>query len=171
MGVHLLKYFIGFMLFSIFFISIFAFSSMAFANPIACAVCTVAIAGCLGISRLLGVPDMVVGVWVGAILLAISQWSVYYFEKKNKKTWWIVALCYIFSYSLILPLYFGKNPTMIFNLTRFCGVDSFLISIFIGSIVLYTSSKIYSLMKVKNGGKPHFQFEKVILPISSLCLV
>lgn len=152
------------------FISFLLISNKLFANPIACPVCAVAIVGGLSISRMLGVSDMIIGVWVGAILLAISQWTVYFFEKRKIKNLFVSFLCYILSYSLIIPLYFGSSPDIIYNLNRFCGVDAFLLSILIGSAVLFASVKLYNFMKETNGGKPHFQFEKVVLPISSLIL-
>lgn len=142
-----------------------------FANPIACAVCTIAIVGGLGISRLLGVDDTVVGVWVGAGLLAMSQWTVYFFEKKNITNIWVKILCYVFTYSLILPLFLGDAPSIIFNLNRILFIDSFVFSILIGSLTLFGSVKLYYYMKDKNGGKPHFPFEKVALPIVSLAIV
>ena len=141
------------------------------ANPVACAFCTVAIAGGLGISRMLGVDDMVIGVWVGAALLTLSQWTIYYFEKKNINNIFVKILSYIGWYSLIIPLYLGKNPNIIFNLNRVIGIDSFVFSIIIGTLVLLGSSKLYYFMKEKNGGKPHFPFEKVALPVCSLLIV
>lgn len=142
----------------------------SFANPLACAVCTVAIAGGLGISRMLGVNDMVIGVWVGAILLAFSQWTAYWLETKNIKNIWVKILCYLGWYALIIPLYLGKEPNIIFNFDRVLGIDSFVFSIIIGSLVLLGSVKLYHFMKEKNKGKPHFPFEKVVLPFASLMI-
>jgi len=145
------------------------FSTELFANPAACALCTFAIAGGLSISRFFGVDDMVIGVWFGAILLAASQWAVYFFEKKNIKNAFINIVCHVLSYSLVLPLYWGNQPTIRFNLRRVWWIDSFLFSITIGTLVLFTSLKWYYYMKNKNGS-PHFQFEKVVLPIISLII-
>ena len=143
----------------------------SFANPLACPVCAVAIAGGLGISRMLGVSDAVIGVWVGAALFALSQWTVYFFEKKNIKNIVVKVLCYVCWYAMIIPLYLGKEPSIIFNLNTIFGIDEFLLSIIIGTLTLFASAKLYHYMKDKNGGKPHFPFEKVVLPISSLFIV
>lgn len=154
--------------FSLLFVLLFSVKS--FANPLACAVCTFAIAGGLGISRMLGVDDMVIGVWVGAAMFAMSQWTAYYFEKKNIKNIFVKILCYVGWYSLIIPLYLGKNPSLIFNLKTIIGIDSFVFSTIIGSFVLFVSAKLYYYMKEKNGGRPHFPFEKVALPVVSLII-
>ena len=53
------------------------------ATPLACPVCAVAIASGLGLSRTFGVKDGVIGIWTGALLLAISQGCVTFLRKKN----------------------------------------------------------------------------------------
>lgn len=143
-------------------------SFKAYANPLACAVCTVAIASGLGISRLLGVDDMLIGIWVGAMLLALSQWTVFWLEKKNIKNIFAKILCYAGWYALIIPLYLGKEPSIVFNFSRIFGIDRFIFSIILGSFILFGSVKLYYYLKECNGGKPHFPFEKVVFPIASL---
>lgn len=140
------------------------------ATPIACPVCAVAIASGLGLSRTLGVKDAVVGVWAGALLLALSQGCVTFLKRKNIKNIMLEVLIYIFTYSLVLPMYVGKKAAIVFNLDKIFGIDKFLFSIIIGSIVLFASSKLYFYMKEKNG-KPHFPYEKVVLPVTSLLVV
>ena len=141
-----------------------------FANPIACPVCAVAIVSGLGISRMLGISDNVIGVWTGAILLAISNWLILLLKKKNINNMFLNILIYIIDYLLILPLYLGETPQIIFNLNKILFIDSFLFSVLIGSLTLLASSKLYYYMKAKNG-KAHFPFEKVVLPIISLIVV
>ena len=140
------------------------------ATPIACPVCAVAIASGLGLSRTLGVKDAVVGVWAGALLLALSHGCVTFLKRKNIKNIMLEVLIYIFTYSLVLPMYVGKKAAIVFNLDKIFGIDKFLFSIIIGSIVLFASSKLYFYMKEKNG-KPHFLYEKVVLPVTSLLVV
>lgn len=154
-----------------FFVLFLILISNSYANPLACPICTVVIVGGLGISRLLGVDDTVVGVWVGAIIPALAQWTVYYFEKKNIKNILVKILSYVGWYSLLIPLYLGKDPSIIFNLKTILGIDSFIFSIIVGSLSLFGSVKLYYFMKEKNGGMPHFPFEKVVLPFISLLLV
>lgn len=151
----------------LFNVFMFCFLSNSYANPLACPVCAVAIAGGLGISRTLGVDDSIIGIWLGAILLALSQWTAYFFEKKNIKNIFIRILCYVGWYSMIIPLYLGNSPKIIFNLNKIVGIDSFLLSIIVGSLTLFLSIKTYRIMKEKNG-KPHFPYEKVVFPVVSL---
>ena len=151
-------------------ISIFLFIKETFANPIACPVCTVVIVSGLSISRILGVSDCVIGVWLGALLLAISNGIIFYLKnKKNINNFYLNILIYILNYLMILPLYLGKNPQLILNIKKILFIDEFIFSVIIGSLVLFFSSKLYYYMKNKNG-KPHFPFEKVVLPIVNILL-
>ena len=60
-------------------------TTKTFANPVACPVCAVVIVSGLSISRFFGVKDCVVGIWLGALLLAISSGLVLLLRKKNIK--------------------------------------------------------------------------------------
>lgn len=140
------------------------------ANPIACPMCAVAIASGLGLSRALGVSDTVIGIWTGAMLLALSHGFITYLKKKNIDNKWLNSAIYILTYCFIIPLYIGERSTLIFNLKTILGIDEFLFSIIIGSVALFFSSKFYYIMKEKNG-KPHFPYEKVVLPITVLLII
>ena len=157
----------------ILFLNLFIFTSLSnvYAAPAACPVCAVAIAGGLGISRALGVADAVIGVWLGAGLLALSQWTVYLFKKRNIKNIYVQILCYVCWYAMIIPIYLGATPTIIFNLNKILGVDSFLFSIVAGTLTLLGSAMLYRKMRQQNGGHAHFPFEKVVLPIVALIIV
>lgn len=39
-----------------------------------------------------------------------------------------------------------------------------------GSVTFFIAAKTYLLLKAKNGGKAHFPFEKVALPVAALSL-
>ena len=155
------------------FIIIGFFSSIdVFANPIACPVCTVVIASGLGVSRFLGISDYVVGIWLGALLLAVSNGIVNYLKNKkiiNNK--FLNFAIYILDYATLIPLYVGKNPQIAFNSKKILSIDAFLFSIIVGSLTLFCSSKLYYKMKENNGGKAHFPFEKVVLPVVALLII
>ena len=141
------------------------------ANPVTCPVCAVAIVSGFGLSRMLGVSDNVVGVWFGAILLAISSGLIVFIKKKkNIDNKLLNLFIYILDYSLILPVYMGANPKIVFNSSKILFMDSFLFSIILGSLTLLLGSKLYYYMKNRNG-HAHFPFEKVVLPVVLLIIV
>lgn len=141
-----------------------------FANPIACPVCAVVIVSGLSISKFFGVEDFIVGIWFGALLLAISNGLVILLKKKNINNIFLNAIIYVLDYCMLIPLYMGETPQLIFNAKKILFIDEFLFSVISGSLVLFGSSKLYYYMKNKNG-KPHFPFEKVVLPVVSLIVL
>ena len=145
-------------------------TTKSFANPVACPVCAVVIVSGLSMSRFLGVKDCVVGIWLGALLLAISSGLVLLLKKKNINNIFLNILIYILDYCMLIPLYIGEVPQLIFNAKTILFIDEFLFSVLSGSLILFSSSKLYYYTKNKNG-KPHFPFEKVVLPIVNLIVL
>ena len=144
--------------------------SNALANP-ACAVCTVAVGASLGIARKMGVDDSVVGVWSGTFLLLLGYWTLKWMDKKGyffKGRDFIVltssVLMILFVY-MLPELPYTPKAILIF------WIDPFLFATICGALVLHYSSEFYQWMKKHNGGHAHFPFEKVVVPIVSLCLV
>jgi hypothetical protein len=89
----------------------------------------------------------------------LNRWKI--------KNLYSVATSNIVTYCLILPLYAGENPVLKFNERTLLGIDEFLFSAILGTLVLFLSLRAYHSIKEKNG-KPHFPFERVVLPIGSL---
>lgn len=156
--------------FAILFLTTFLSINKAFSAPLMCTMCTVAVASGFGIARMLGVSDLVIGVWFGAILIAISEWSMYFLSKKNITNKLVRFLTFMSSYIFVIFPYIGKNPSVLFNDKKILFIDSFLFSVITGSLVLYFSIKLYAFMKNKNGGHAHFPYEKVVLPIFLLLI-
>ena len=135
-----------------------------------CPACTVAAAGGLGLARYFGIDDVVSSLWLGGVTVAVSIWTFEWLEKKK----WIFpyhrAITTIAYYALLVaPLYFYDligHP-----LNKFWGVDKILLGVIIGSIFFYGAGYLYQWMKKKNGGKAHFPFEKVVLPISTMIIL
>ena len=48
-----------------------------------CPVCVVAIGAGLGFSRWFGIDDVVASIWIGALLVAITIWTLVWMKKKN----------------------------------------------------------------------------------------
>ncbi len=141
------------------------FISAAHANP-ACPVCTIAIGASLEIARRLGVDDGVVGVWAGALLALLGYWMIIWFNKKNWNFKFRDSILIISSVAMVGFMYISE---MSYNPSILGFIDPFLLSTIIGALVLILSGKWYQYMKKKNG-KPHFPFEKVVLPVVCVAL-
>lgn len=135
-----------------------------------CPVCTIAIAGGLGLSRWLGVDDTVSGVWIGGLIVSSVIWFLNWLDKKQirfKFRWFIIA---VFSYLIvIIPLYWSKIIGHPYN--KFLGIDKLIFGIIAGSLGFFLGDYLSNLLKIKNQGKAFFRFQKVVLPISFLIIL
>ncbi|MCM1223640.1 MAG: hypothetical protein NC548_55245 [Lachnospiraceae bacterium] len=141
----------------------------AFANP-ACPVCTIAIGAALPITRRMGVPDMVAGIWAGAFLAIFGYWIIKFFDKKNWNFVGRNTLILTLSVASIGFAYLGQlkyNPCTYFG---FLKLDAILFGAIIGAILFIVTEKLYDFMKAQNNGHAHFPFEKVVLPIVVLTI-
>lgn len=135
-----------------------------------CPVCTIAIAGGVGLSRWLGVDDSVSGIWVGALIISSIIWLLHWLDKKQirfKFRWVIVTV--LFYLVIILPLYWAGIIGHPYN--QFCGIDKLVFGIIGGSLAFLIGNWLSNFLKKKNQGKAFFPFQKVVLPISFVIIL
>lgn len=142
----------------------------AFKASAICPICTVAVGAGVGLSRWLGIDDTITGVWVGALTVSMSMWTVDWLAKK-KKMFKGGALVILLAYYLLIvvPLYFTGIMGHPFN--RLWGMDKLLLGILGGSIIFYLGTVAYEWLKKKNNGRAHFPFEKVVFPVVSVLII
>lgn len=135
-----------------------------------CPVCTVAVIGGLGLSRWLGIDDTISGLWIGALAVSLSIWTIDWLNKKNiilKGEKIIIPLLY---YCLIIiPLYLKNIIGHVNN--KLWGVDKLLLGIILGSLGFWTMALFYQLLKNKNNGKAYFPWQKVVMPVSCVIIL
>jgi len=141
----------------------------AFANP-ACPVCTIAIGAALPLTRRLGVPDMVAGIWVGAFLAILGYWIIKFFDKRGWRFWGRNTIILALSVASIGFVYLGATPYNPCTYFGFLKIDPVLFGTIIGAVLFIATEKIYDFMKAHNNGHAHFPFEKVVLPIIVLSI-
>jgi len=141
----------------------------AFANP-ACPICTVAIGAALPITRRLGVPDAVAGLWVGAFLAIMGYWIIKFMDRRGWRFWGRNALVLALSVATIGFAYLGTVQYSPCTYMGFLKVDPLLMGTITGAVLFILTEKLYDWMKTKNGGHAHFPFEKVVLPVVVLAL-
>jgi hypothetical protein len=131
-----------------------------------CPVCTVAVGAGLGISRWLGISDLVSAPWIGALLASISMWTINWAIKKGVTFRWIKEAIFSAYYLMtIIPLWISGmigSPT-----NKFMGADKIIIGITIGTFLFMATEAAYEIMKKKRGGAL-FPFQKVVMPLGVL---
>jgi hypothetical protein len=141
-----------------------------------CPICTVAVGAGLGISRLLGIDDVITSIWIGGFILSASFWFINWLGKrkfmakvKDKKTISAInILSVILMYVLVLvPLKLDNSIGILSN--RLWGIDKIVLGIVIGSIVFLIG--VWADKKVRKvRGKQFFQYQKVAFPVASLLI-
>lgn len=135
-----------------------------------CPVCVVAVGAGLELSNYLGIDDVVTGLWIGALLVGLSAWTIEWLGKKKinfkGNTLAIYAAYYLLT---IIPLYFAGLMGQAYH--SFWGVDKLLLGIIFGSVVFFSGGMWHFQLKEKNNDKVYFPFQKVVIPVGLLLIL
>ena len=161
-----MKKIIAFYLLFVFYFLIFP--PLAYA---VCPVCTVAVGAGLGISRALGIDDVVTSVWIGGLILSSSLWFYDWFTKKkpalNTKNFLLLTIFLMYAVVLI-PLWFGKYIGRYGN--ELFGIDKIIVGTTVGSLVfLFTKWADQKVRQTR--GKQFFNYQRVVFPVLGLVIM
>ena len=151
-------------------LSVFVFMSVAEA---VCPVCTIAIGAGLEGMRMLGVKDILTGIWAGGLTVSLIGWTANYMHKHNVKNplWYILnILVYV---SLLTSVYFVPvgHPFVEWWENCMWGIDQFLLGILVGAVTFILMELWYMRIKKNNGGHALFPFQKVVMPFIGLLVM
>ncbi len=148
----------------------FSFLLAVFMVPVAfavCPVCTVAVGAGLEGARLLGVDDVITGIWAGGLTLSLFFWTAGWLKKRGvKSVWWQIIVPFVFYYALLGLVY--ALPGVYFGVNTLWGIDKFLLGTIVGTVAFYLGARWYIKIKRENGGHAKFAFQKVVVPLSFL---
>ena len=138
-----------------------------------CPVCTIAVGAGLGLSRYLGIDDLVAGVWLGGFLTSFSLMSANWlykkdFFKKIKKSYLNFGSFFLYFLLTFIPLHFAGITGHPFN--KIAGIDKLLVGSSIGVLVFLTSLFLDKKAREKFG-KQFFNYQKVVFPVALLAIV
>lgn len=152
---------------------LFIFSALVFPSPAqaVCPVCTIAVGAGLGISRAIGIDDVLTSVWIGGLLLSISFWSIDWLKRKYasfSKFRYIDFVVIGFWYLLVLiPLAMTGIVGLAHN--KLWGIDKIILGTAIGSLVFLLGVLAdRKVRQIKEGQL--FAFQKVVFPVISLVI-
>lgn len=152
------------------FVGCVAVSSVAVA---VCPVCTIAIGAGLEGMRMLGVKDVLIGIWAGGLTMSLIGWTANYMRKHNVKNiiWYVLnVLVYL---ALLAGVYFFPTNSPFVKWFDNCmwGIDQFLLGVVVGSVTFILMELWYGHIKKNNGGHALFPFQKVVMPFAGLLIM
>jgi hypothetical protein len=134
-----------------------------------CPVCTVAVGAGLGLAEWLGIDDSISGLWIGALIVSMSIWTINWLNKKNIKFKGRKILVFLAYYAIIvLPLW--KKGLIGHPYNKLCGMDKLLLGIILGSFLFAAAIPIHAFLRKRNRGKSYFQGQKIVIPIAMLLI-
>jgi len=130
-------------------------------------ICAIGIASGLAISRWLGIDDMTLGLWIGALILSFSIQFNIFLGKKGKNfpySFWVIFLgTSALSFLPILKTLIA-DPSCIFGLPRV------ILGSILGVLMLFIVDKVNLLIIDRHNKKVYFHYQKVIIPIIGLII-
>ena len=134
-----------------------------------CPVCTVAVGAGVGMSRWLGIDDIISGLWVGGLIISTALWTSSWLEGKNLHLQYQKTMLILSFYALsVLPLYWSGvigHPDNVF-----LGLDRLLFGTIVGSVLFLLSLNLDKYLRARNGGNKLFSYQKIVIPISFLLI-
>ncbi len=138
-----------------------------------CPICIIGVGAGLGLARWLKIDDVVASLWLGALLLAISLWTISWLDKKKIK--------FVGRKILVLVCYYGLTAVSLWPFPQYThighplhslwGIDKIILGIIIGSIGFGLAELIHDKLKKANNNKSYFPLQRVVIPIGALVLL
>jgi hypothetical protein len=134
-----------------------------------CPICVVAVGAGLGFSEWLGIDDIISSIWIGALLVSVSWWTIVEIRKRNWKFIYDVPIIFLAYYLLtFIPLFYtgilGHPANTIF------GIDKIVFGTALGTVISLFGHWFSIYLKKKNNGKVFFPYQKVVIPVIILIL-
>lgn len=160
------------------FLSFLLLSSTFFLVPrpvlAVCPICTVAVAGGLGVSRYFGIDDSIIGIWSGGLMVSLTLWTLDWLARKNFAfTKYLnnqLTKLLVFLFWVLLtypPLFWSGIIGHPFN--TILGIDKLIFGSILGFFAFLLA--VWGDKKVRViKGKQLFNFQKVVFPVLSLTI-
>lgn len=132
-----------------------------------CPVCVLAVGGGLWLAERLGIDDLIVSLWIGALVTAFAIVLAGKFKKiklPRPEASWSVIFYFLTLATLQLQ---GKlnNPYC-----KIWGVCKIWLGVTVGTFVFWLGAVLDRYLRTKNDNKVFFPFQKVVCPLLTTLL-
>ena len=167
------------------------FTVVPFAHAV-CPVCTVAVGAGLGLAEWLGIDDSISGLWIGALVVSMSIWTINWLNKRKTKSLTLRnsdsgavgreksnfgekkrpirdSVIFLFYYLIVLgPLWLKGKIGHPYN--RLCGIDKLLLGIILGTVLFSAGVIFHNYLKKKNENKSYLKGQKIVAAVLPLII-
>jgi len=134
-----------------------------------CPVCTVAVGAGLGLAQWLGIDDSISGLWIGALVVSVSVWTISWLDKKEIRFKGRKILIFLGYYAIVvLPLW--KKGLIGHPYNKLCGIDKLLLGIILGSVLFAAGVIFHNYIRKRNKNVSYFKGQKIAFPVSLLII-
>ncbi len=159
---------------SIFFAFFFSFIYLSTSIHAHCPLCSTATAVVVATTRVYGVDDLIVGTFIGGVIVSTAFWTNNFLRKRNKgKDYISYQLPIVNTLFILLTIITFKFAGLLNNtLPQFMifGIDKIILGYMIGSIITCLTPMINRYIRSFNKGKNYIPFQLMILTLILLSL-
>ncbi len=125
--------------------------------------CPIGLVGGMALARWLGVSDLVLGLWMGALIISVSVVTVKWLAKYGKDfkgSFWTV-----FFLTIAITVYSVRGELIWSGAGLVLGLPPVIAGMVLGAIIIFGIDFVNKFFIMKNGGKVYFLYQKLVVPI------
>lgn len=140
-----------------------------------CPLCVAATGAAVAVTRAYGIDDLIVGLFVGGVVISTALWLDTILKKRNKGKNHIplqsMIIVFLSIVSTVVSFYFAGMLGNVYPVYLIFGLDKILVGTLLGSfITLATFQFNDSFLRRLNGNKNFVPFQPIILTTAFLSL-
>ncbi|KKT32375.1 MAG: hypothetical protein UW19_C0023G0029, partial [Candidatus Moranbacteria bacterium GW2011_GWF2_44_10] len=117
----------------------------------------------------LGIDDSISGLWIGALAVSVSIWTINWLDKKNIRFMGRKILIFAGYYAIIVaPLWWKGMIGHPYN--KLCGIDKLLLGIILGTVLFSAGVIFHNYVRKRNNDISYFKGQKIVAGILPLII-
>lgn len=131
--------------------------------------CPIGLIGGMALARFLGVSDLVLGLWIGALIVSVSVVTVKWLKKYGKdfpgSFWTVFILTVVITAVSVRKELVWTGPALVL------GLPPVVAGILAGAVLILLIDAANKKLIAKNGDKVYFPYQKLAVPILGVLVV
>jgi hypothetical protein len=153
-------------------VGFFGGSSMLLAQPVLahCPLCVAGAAAGITLTRWVGVDDSITGVWIAALLGAMSFWAEKWVSKKMNVKRMDILRPLLYVSILLSTIWSFYQFNLVVRMSQIFGLDKLTFGMLAGSVLFYVIDMINDSI-IKKNGKVFFPYQRLIVSLGSMIIL